>query len=474
VVKRRKRRGRGQAVTAVAVLLALLALVVAVKWFGSFGFGREDTAAALMILRPEGAEPHPVLGHRFPPNSETYSRYPTNPREYFEPDSGDLEWILAPMEGSSARLDRGETQPGRDHLAVREIGVASKVDWQVQLHVDKLSLQKKAPYLLRFRARALSPRPLSFLVAQAHPPWRNLGLYQRVTLTPFWQSFEAGFAAPASEQNARIQFNVGGSETEVEIEDVRLLRGDTMESVVPARGFVVRYRFDRFGCRGVDRAIPPGPGSFRILVLGGSETLGVGVHESDTFSSVLERMLNATTDVRRDALAFEVVNCGVDRYDARQARLFYELVTAEYQPHLVLLAVAPTPAGEEQERRALDPAAIVEEVLALGRSTRERGARLGVVALRTRPLEHSPEWTGLLEALPGRLEESGVPFRDLGLELLEKHQPAELRVYADLDPHPNEMAHRLAAEEILDFLLVESLLAETKADETKVAAGASP
>ena len=128
-----------------------------------------------------------------------------------------------------------------------------------------------------------------------------------------------------------------------------------MESVVPARGFVVRYRFDRFGCRGVDRAIPLGSDSFRILALGGSETFGVGVHEADTFSSLLERMLNATTNTGSVALSFEVVNCGVARYDARQARLFYELVVAEYQPHLVLLAVAPNQAGGAEEGEALAP-----------------------------------------------------------------------------------------------------------------------
>ena len=427
-----------------------------------------------MVRGPEGAEPHPVLGHRFPPNSETWSRYPTDPRGYFEPDMGGVEWVLDSSQESSASLDLPESAPNRDRLAVRDIKAASDVDWHVQLHTDKLSLREEASYILQFRARAGSPRPMSFLVAQAHPPWRTLGLSGSATLTPFWQSFEEAFAPPASEQNARIQFNLGGSGSEVEIEEVRLLRQDTMESVVPARGFVVRYRFDRFGCRGADRAISPGPNSFRILALGGSETLGVGVHEGDTFSSRLERMLNATTNSRRDALSFEVVNCGVDRYDARQARLFYELVVAEYQPHLVLLAVAPSQAGGAREGEKLDPAAIVDEVLELGRTTLEHGARLGVVTLRNQPLERSPEWTGLLDALPGRLKEAGVPFRDLGLELMAGHEPAELRVYADLDPHPNEMAHRLAAEEILDFLLVEGLLAETKANETQVAAGASP
>jgi hypothetical protein len=455
-------------------LLALSALLAAARWLHIFNFQPAATPAAIVVLGPEGAEPDPVLGHRFPPNSETWSRYPTNPRGYFEPDLEGIEWVLGSSEENSASLDPPDSPPNRDRLSVREIKAASDVEWHLELHTDKLSLREGAPYILQFRARAGNPRSMTFAVLQAHPPWRPLGLNRRATLAPFWQSFEERFAPPASEQNARIQFNLGGSGWEVEIEEVRLLRQDTMESVVPARGFVVRYRFDRFGCRGVDRAIPLSPDSFRILALGGSETFGVGVHEADTFSSSLERMLNATTNSERGALSFEVVNCGVARYDARQARLFYELVVAEYQPHLVLLAVGPTQAEGAEEGKALDPAAIVEEILELGRATREHGARLGVMTLRNQPLEGFPEWTGLLDALPGRLKEAGVPFRDLGLELMTRHEPAELRVYADLDPHPNETAHRLAAEEILDFLLVEGLLAETKADETQVAAGARP
>jgi hypothetical protein len=312
------------------------------------------------------------------------------------------------------------------------------------------------------------------VVAQSHPPWRPLGLYRRAILTPYWQSFEETFAPPASEGDARIQFNVGGSGLEVEIEHVRLLRQDTMESVVPARGFVVQYRFDRFGCRGADHTIQPGSGNFRILALGGSETLGVGVHEADTFSSHLERVLNTATNPGSAALTFEVVNCGVARYDVRQARLFYEHVVHEYQPHLVLLAVAPSRSGGAEEGKTLDSAAIGDEILKLARATLEHGARLGVVTLRNQPLERSREWMGLLDALPAKLEPPGVPFRDLGIDLLAGHEPAELQVLADLDPHPNEMAHRLAAEEILDFLLVEGLLAETEADETQVVAGTRP
>jgi hypothetical protein len=472
-LNRQQRRRR--VLTGVVVLAGLLALMAAAtRWLQVSPPRSAGTPAEIVVQGPEGAEPHPVLGHRFPPNSESWSRYSANPRSYFEPDMAGIEWKLDSQPGSSASLDLPETPSVHDRIAVRKIQAGSDLDWHIQLHTDQLFMRERAPYVLQFRARAGKPRPISFSVAQSHPPWQTLGLYGKETLTPFWQSFEERFTSPASDQNARIQFNLGGSGSEVEIEKVRLLRQDTMESVVPARGFVVRYRFDRLGCRGVDRAIPPESGSFRILALGGSETFGVGVHEGDTFSSRLERMLNATTNAQRAALAFEVVNCGVDRYDVRQARLFYELVAAGYQPHLVLLAVAPNEAGVAEKGEQRVAAAVVDEILELKRTTLEHHTRLGVVTLRTQPLEQSPEWAKLLNALPGKLEEAGVPFRDLGVELMARHEPAELRVLDDADPHPNETAHRLAAEDMVDFLRVEGLLAKAKADETQVAAGGRP
>jgi hypothetical protein len=451
------------------VLLGLLALLGAARWLDVFPFRPTyRTPVPMVVEGPEGAEPHPVLGHRFPPNSASWSRYSANPRGYFEPDMGGIKWVLDSLHGSSATLDLPETPSSRDRLAIREIEAASDVDWHIQLHADKLSVRERAPYLLQFRARAAKPRPISFVVSQAHPPWENLGLYKNVTLMPYWQSFEERFTLKADDENARIQFNLDGSGSEVEIEEVRLLRQDTMESVVPAQGFLVRYRFDRLGCRGTDRAIPPPPDSYRIVALGGSETFGLGVHEADTFSSRLERML-ATTDVGV-ALSFEVVNCGVVRYDARQARLFYELVVAEYQPNLILLVVAPNQEGGMGGGQAVDPAAILDEILQLKRATLGNGARLAVVTLRTESSERSPEWATLLDAIPGRLEEAGVPFRDLGVELMARHEPAALRVLGDVDPHPNETAHGVAAEEIMDFLQVERLLTKGKG-ETLVASG---
>jgi hypothetical protein len=387
---------------------------------------------------------------------------------------GAIEWVLNSVQGSSATLDLPETPSSRDRLAVRDITAASDLDWHIQLHADKLSVRKKAPYLLQFRARARNPRRISFTVSEAHPPWQRLGLFRQVTLMPFWQSFEERFTPTASDENARIQFNLDGSASEVEIEEVRLLRQDTLESVVPAQGFRVRYRFDRLGCRGADRAIPAGPDSYRIVALGGSETFGVGVHEADTFPSVLEYMLNATKDAGRSAPIFEVVNCGVARYGARQARLFYELVVADYQPQLILLVVAPNQEEGTAKGQTLDAAAIVDEALQLKRAALGHGARSAVVTLRTEPLERSPEWAELLDLLPGRLEESGIPFRDLGVEIMARHEPAALRVLDDVDAHPNETAHRLAAEEISDFLQVEGLLTKPKADEREIAAGGLP
>jgi hypothetical protein len=52
---------------------------------------------------------------------------------------------------------------------------------------------------------------------------------------------------------------------------------------------------------------------------------------------------------------------------------------------------------------------------------------------------------------------AGIPVHDLGPALLELRRPEELTVHPT-DAHPNEIAHRLAAEEIERFLETERLL----------------
>jgi len=76
-----------------------------------------------------------------------------------------------------------------------------------------------------FRARADRPRRIGINAGQAHKPWRNLGLSRDVKLTTDWKTFRAGFAASASDDDARVTFQVGGSNIAVELSGVQFRPG---------------------------------------------------------------------------------------------------------------------------------------------------------------------------------------------------------------------------------------------------------
>lgn len=58
--------------------------------------------------------------------------------------------------------------------------------------------------------------------AKIYTLWDDLGLCRNIDLTPEWQSFEMDFVATADEDNARLHFDVGGSEISVELSSLRL------------------------------------------------------------------------------------------------------------------------------------------------------------------------------------------------------------------------------------------------------------
>jgi hypothetical protein len=102
-----------------------------------------------------------------------------------------------------------------------------------------------------------------------------------------------------------------------------------------------------------------------------------------------------------------------------------------------------------------DYASSVEELRLLDRAVRGNGGRLAVVVFR---LGREPEWDELVSAVSDGLRGTGVPFLDLGPALLAADDETDLWVHPS-DAHPNEIAHRIAAEEIARLLEDEGLLA---------------
>jgi hypothetical protein len=93
-----------------------------------------------------------------------------------------------------------------------------------------------------------------------------------------------------------------------------------------------RLRTNRLGFRGPEIAVPKGPDTFRILVLGDSVAYGTGVDDGVTFLRRWEAELNAAGGRR-----FEVVNTGHPMYDSAQELALLRDEGLALRPDLVLL-----------------------------------------------------------------------------------------------------------------------------------------
>jgi len=79
---------------------------------------------------------------------------------------------------------------------------------------------------------------------------------------------------------------------------------------------------------------PKQPGEFRILSLGESTTFGAKVEGDQTYSAVLEALLQASDSERK----YRVINAGVSAYSSFQSLKYLELRGLQLQPDLVLFS----------------------------------------------------------------------------------------------------------------------------------------
>ena len=118
---------------------------------------------------------------------------------------------------------------GSAHLSVSpasmrvEIDSAGDAGYDIQLNRPHFDVKAGESYAVEFRARAERPRTISVGVAEAHQPWNGLGLYRSVEVTAEWSEFRAEFKASATDENARIHFDLGITAETVEIGSVKLL-----------------------------------------------------------------------------------------------------------------------------------------------------------------------------------------------------------------------------------------------------------
>jgi hypothetical protein len=95
----------------------------------------------------------------------------------------------------------------------------------------------------------------------------------------------------------------------------------------------IRVRTNDFGLRDRARTREKPRGVFRILSLGESTTFGEDLEATETYSFLLEQLLNADTTLGRDV---EVWNCGICSYTTYQSVKWLERDGLSFQPDLVL------------------------------------------------------------------------------------------------------------------------------------------
>lgn len=427
----------------------------------------------------------PRVTLRYAPNSTGTMVYPDNPRGYFE-ETNPLPrdtWSLVVLSNSEAHLEHLPSEEGAMRVTIaRRVGEP----WTVSLQQAGFQIEAGNSYILRFRARADASRSMSCAVGPNHAPWGFLGKDAEVDVQPEWKGFECPFVATDSDADARIFFNLAASDAAVELSDVVLHNRSTGRDETPAlppKRVFVSYRFNSLGFRGPDPVVPRPAGTYRILALGDSYTAGVGVHEQDTFEVQLQNRLNRAERERGGTTAFDVINGGVTGYATREELRSYELFSSTYDPQVVLLVMVNNDemSAREEARRGrrltsrsgggltnlwnvsrllLRQHDYTDSMLALKElvgATRQRGARLAVVIFTNSRIART--WATLDAAVREALEGTSVPILNLEEALLGGGRDEnELRVHYTMDWHPNEIAHRIAAEEMERFLQAEHLL----------------
>ena len=443
------------------------------------------------VVRWEGGtQPHPVLEESYPPNTVARTVYRSDPRNYFgKSDPRTQQWRLGSNHpGSAARLLFPES-PDFDGVRVEIDRAQVPTPWHVQLNGEGLSVNKGDRYTLSFKVRADQRRPFSYGVSQAHPPWDNLGWYENIEIDTEWTDIVETFRAKASDDQARLTFDLGAHSSAVEIRGLRVQSFDSKASVLrePTPEFSVSYRFNDRGCRGPNHAVPKPPDVRRIMVLGDSYVLGVGVHEEDTFTSRLEAILAADPSTPAGT-RHEVINCGVSGYSTLQERQLFEILGPVYQPDIVIVGMVLNDdsswrsdvangyfhvpgrleqlslitrgiqfARHEGRKPPADFSSSLREILTLQKLTEALGAKLVVFSFRNHPLRDSP-WETLASTMSKGLAGTGVPWLDVGDRIVDEQNWTSLLVHPGGDMHPNEIVHQSAAEQVAELLRDHGLL----------------
>jgi hypothetical protein len=305
--------------------------------------------------------------------------------------------------------------------------------------------------------------------------------------------FEIGLSWLAPVEYRRLPENLGEEPWRNGFHRPSTVPGLVYELVPDRRGHAMgtRVETNRYGMRDDDTPPPGTPGRQRVVVLGDSFTFGFGVEADAAYPNVLERLL------RDDgAASVDVLNLGVGGYGARDVSAAFLHKGMPWKPVLAVVGyVLNDPETEPiqplhtyfAEPRCWQHSNVARLLVAAHREWQIR--RLGGGDyLRYLHAPGQPKWESVVRAfgemgreakaeglpvlvlifpVPAGTSWSRYPYRDLHdqvaraardaglqpLDLLERfsvYPPGQL--FTAYDDHPNELAHRLAAEAIREWM----------------------
>lgn len=108
-----------------------------------------------------------------------------------------------------------------------------------------------------------------------------------------------------------------------------------VEGVQNSREFSVEITTNSIGVRDRDYSAQKPEGTFRILMLGDSHTLGWGVNLEESFTKVLEHSLIRNSD----SFPYQVINCGMYGYGTAHQYQFLKKTGYNLKPDMVIIAM---------------------------------------------------------------------------------------------------------------------------------------
>lgn len=111
---------------------------------------------------------------------------------------------------------------------------------------------------------------------------------------------------------------------------------------------VVNVTINSNGFRGKEYSIEKPNNTIRVLVLGDSVAFGWGVNENETFSVVLEKMLNSDAQKK-----YEVLNLAVPGYNTEQEVEMLKTKGLKYNPDIIIIAYHRNDVTNSTEEREL-------------------------------------------------------------------------------------------------------------------------